>query len=115
MPFHKSLVSFVTAISLAWLASSVTAATIPSCGPGQGTLTCCGSTTSFQNLTPAEQTALSVADLQLNTNLAVGLNCMVASHVGALTGCNLQSVAVCCNPIQNQYGLPNVAANCIAA
>ena len=85
MLFHKSVVSFVTAIALA---SSVTAfakpgparlarAGPPSCLNG-GTPTCCNSIASFSSLPQNVQTALTNADPSLNQGLNVGLTCTTA-------------------------------------
>ncbi|KAF8269907.1 hypothetical protein EI94DRAFT_1798739 [Lactarius quietus] len=136
MLFNKSIISFFAAIALA---SSVAAAVTPNQnqvqnqnqnpsnpttgGQGQqvkaqdvvptcstGTPTCCGSTTPFSGLTPAQKTELHSLDSKVNEGLNVGLNCVAANG----QGCG-NNQPLCCDPIQNTADLQGVAANCVSA
>ena len=84
MLFNKSLVSFVAAIALA---GSVTASATPvrrndGCSPGTGSLTCCESTTSFDDLTELEQLLFSILDPSLDVDLPIGVGCTLVGTLG---------------------------------
>jgi hypothetical protein len=94
MLFHKSVVSFVAAITLA---TSVTASPTPpltgtgnpsqgsteapSCSPGSNP-TSCGSLTHFFTLSDGDQAALKALDPNLDRTLPVGEQCSAAGAQG---------------------------------
>ncbi|KAF8261818.1 hypothetical protein EI94DRAFT_759097 [Lactarius quietus] len=111
MLLHKSLASFAAAIALA---SSVTAVVIPTsadCHSGSN-LACCDRTIAFSYLTSDQQVSLASLDHNLNIDLQVGLNCALPGYSGYWVGCSGNKLSFCCDSIQNQDGLQNMAANC---
>ncbi|KAI9451553.1 hypothetical protein BJY52DRAFT_1214977 [Lactarius psammicola] len=114
MLFHKSLVSFVAAITLA---SGVAASTTPvrrdepppvtpaQCTATNNNLTCCNSSSI---LTVSDSLAAQLLPLGLDINFRVGLDCTVTGSIA----CGTQQ-ALCCQNVINQQGIVNVAINCV--